>query len=79
MVARLRPRHPDATVLYMSGYPAHVVREGILDASAPFLEKPFTSTDLLRYVRSGLDGPDAAASPAATSSHRGAGLCVWAE
>ncbi|HVB36996.1 MAG TPA: response regulator, partial [Vicinamibacterales bacterium] len=78
MVARLRQRHPNATILYMSGYPSHVVREGILDASAPFLEKPFTSTGLLEYVRGALDGPDAE-QEAAAAPRAGAGLCVWTE
>ncbi|MDE3154456.1 MAG: response regulator, partial [Acidobacteriota bacterium] len=78
MVQRLRQRHPDATILYMSGYPSHVVREGILDANAPFLEKPFTSTSLLEYVRSALDRPEAG-EPAAAAPRAGAGLCVWTE
>ncbi len=78
MVARLRQRHPQATILYMSGYPEHVVREGILDPTAPFLEKPFTSTGLLQYVRTALDGPDADHTPD-VAPRLGAGLVVWTE
>lgn len=50
MVKRIdRERHPDLKVLYMSGYS---------DSSEPgidFLEKPFTSADLLKRVRAALN------------------------
>ncbi|HVC19427.1 MAG TPA: ATP-binding protein [Vicinamibacterales bacterium] len=81
MVTRLRARRPDLNVLYMSGYPEHVVRQGILDASVEFLEKPFTSTSLLHQVRAALDG--SAAGPvephpeSAASGDTGGGRCVW--
>jgi signal transduction histidine kinase/ActR/RegA family two-component response regulator len=73
MADRLRLRHPEAAIVFMSGYPEHVVREGILDAKAPFLEKPFTSTALLKLVREKLDERNAIAGVGAL----GAGACVW--
>lgn len=43
---------PKIRVLYMSGFPAsRMVNEGALDPSQPFLQKPFTSEQLLRKVR----------------------------
>lgn len=43
---------PQIRVLYMSGFPAsRMVSEGALDPSQPFLQKPFTSEQLLRKVR----------------------------
>jgi two-component system, cell cycle sensor histidine kinase and response regulator CckA len=43
---------PKIRVLYMSGFPAsRMVSEGALDPSQPFLQKPFTSEQLLRKVR----------------------------
>lgn len=48
-IARCWPR---IRVLYMSGFPAsRMVGEGALDPSQPFLQKPFTSEQLLRKVR----------------------------
>jgi two-component system, cell cycle sensor histidine kinase and response regulator CckA len=43
---------PQVRVLYMSGFAAHrMVREGALDPSRPFIQKPFTSEELGRKVR----------------------------
>jgi hypothetical protein len=40
----------------MSGYPGDdVVRRGLLNSDAPFLEKPFTPEDLGRSIRGLLD------------------------
>jgi two-component system cell cycle sensor histidine kinase/response regulator CckA len=43
---------PQIRVLYMSGFPvSRMVSEGALDPSQPFLQKPFTSEQLVRKVR----------------------------
>jgi two-component system cell cycle sensor histidine kinase/response regulator CckA len=43
---------PQIRVLYMSGFPAsRMVSEGALNPDQPFLQKPFTSEQLLRKVR----------------------------
>jgi two-component system cell cycle sensor histidine kinase/response regulator CckA len=56
LAARLRDRHPETRVLYMSGYTDDaVVRHGLLDASMSFLQKPFTPGVLVRKVREALD------------------------
>ncbi len=50
-----RDRH-DLRVLYMSGYTDDVILDhGVLQTSAPFLQKPFTSDALLQKVRAALD------------------------
>ena len=47
---------PQLPVLYMSGYTGEdVVRRGLLDAEAPFLQKPFSTEDLGRKAREMLD------------------------
>jgi PAS domain S-box-containing protein len=52
-LATERPRLP---VLFMSGYTDDdVVRRGLLDPGAPFLQKPFMPADLARKVREVLD------------------------
>lgn len=54
---RLRERFPRMAVLYMSGHSHEAVLEyGVLSADARFIEKPFTVDDLLRRVRSALEG-----------------------
>jgi two-component system, cell cycle sensor histidine kinase and response regulator CckA len=62
MVKRIdREQHPDLKVLYMSGYSENIV------PGADFLEKPFTSADLLQRVRETL----ATNSPADAGHYRG--------
>jgi CheY-like chemotaxis protein len=53
----VRATHPAAQVLFMSGFTAQdVVRQGIVGASDPFLEKPFSADKLAHRVRQILDG-----------------------
>jgi CheY-like chemotaxis protein len=50
---------PELRVLYMSGYTDDdIVRRGLADAQAAFLQKPFTAASLARAVRAVLDGRD---------------------
>jgi YesN/AraC family two-component response regulator len=47
---------PDTKILFVSGYPTdEVVRRGILQATMPFLQKPFKPVQLARKVREVLD------------------------
>ncbi len=56
LVMRIRPRRPETKVLYMSGYPdAAIANHGVLEAGVQLLQKPFSSVDLLRWVRRVLD------------------------
>jgi len=53
----LRARHPGLKVLFVSGYTDDaVVRHGVLEAEAAFLQKPFTAAGLAHKVREVLDG-----------------------
>jgi two-component system, cell cycle sensor histidine kinase and response regulator CckA len=55
---RLAERYPALPVLYTSGFADDdVIRRGLLDATRPFLQKPFTPTDLGQKVREVLDSP----------------------
>ncbi len=65
LVDRVRELQPTASVLYMSGYTDEAaVRRGVLDQSAAFIEKPFSSDELARHVRELLDGAVATAQSA---------------
>jgi CheY-like chemotaxis protein len=56
LAARLALLEPALPVLYMSGYTGEdVVQRGLMDAGAPFQQKPFTSDGLARAVRELLD------------------------
>jgi CheY-like chemotaxis protein len=50
---RLRERYPRLPVIYMTGYGAHAADPG---EAGPILEKPFTSTALVRHVQQALAG-----------------------
>jgi len=53
---RLRAARPGTLVLYMSGYTDDaILKHGALDASTPFLQKPFTPWGLAARVRDVLD------------------------
>jgi two-component system cell cycle sensor histidine kinase/response regulator CckA len=54
MMVRLRSMRPTKAI-YMSGYTERVLRDGVLQSHAEFLEKPFGSTELLGAVRRVLD------------------------
>jgi CheY-like chemotaxis protein len=56
LARQIRAVRPDIRVLYMSGYaPRAAGRDEGLEEGAPFLQKPFTSEDLLWSVRRALD------------------------
>ncbi len=58
LAERLAAERPQLRVLFMSGYTDDdVVRRGLLDPGAPFLQKPFVPADLARKVREVLDAP----------------------
>ena len=53
----LQSSRPDLRVLYMSGYTSDtVVRQGIVEGDAKFLQKPFTPTVLQDKISQVLDG-----------------------
>jgi YesN/AraC family two-component response regulator len=56
LAKRLITVHPEAKVLYMSGYTDNAVfLHGVLEAGTFFLQKPFVPDTLLRKVREVLD------------------------
>jgi PAS domain S-box-containing protein len=60
----IKSMHPDAKVLFMSGYPDDTVAHlGVLDGVEKFIQKPFTSEEFLGKMRVALDSaPDSAAA-----------------
>lgn len=49
----IHPNHPEAAVLYMSGYTDNVFsREQLVENAAHFIRKPFTANGLLEKVGS---------------------------
>jgi two-component system cell cycle sensor histidine kinase/response regulator CckA len=66
LAQRLGERRPGIGVLYVSGYTNdEVLRRGIPNAGAVFVQKPFTPAELMRRVREVLDGQRAEAELAA--------------
>ncbi len=58
LAERLAPRRPEMRVLYMSGYTDDaVIRHGVLESNAAFLQKPIVGETLARAVRNVLDAP----------------------
>jgi PAS domain S-box-containing protein len=58
LARKLEEMCPDVRVLYASGYTANVIsHHGILEADLDFLQKPFSSIELLTTVREILDRP----------------------
>jgi FixJ family two-component response regulator len=56
LAQRLRGIRPGLKVLYLSGYTDDaIVRHGILEGEAPFLQKPFSPDSLAQKVREVLD------------------------
>ena len=52
---RLKPRHANLRMLYMSGYADDaVLKRGMMVEGMPFLQKPFTPAELTRKVREAL-------------------------
>jgi two-component system cell cycle sensor histidine kinase/response regulator CckA len=55
---QLLAQRPDMKVLFISGYTNdEVVRRGVKQGEAAFIQKPFTAEELMRKVREGLDLP----------------------
>jgi two-component system cell cycle sensor histidine kinase/response regulator CckA len=64
LFARLREIRPTLRALFMSGFAADVVaHQGMLPAGTPFLQKPFTASDLACKVREVLDEGDQRSRP----------------
>lgn len=60
LLAHLHARNPTLPVLYMSGYTEQSIATRVgLDRGLPFLQKPFTATELLQGVRAALNGASA--------------------
>ena len=58
LATALQARRPGLRLLYISGHTDdEVTRRGLLDAGAPFLEKPFEPEGLARRVREVLEAP----------------------
>ncbi len=64
----LAHQYPTLPVLYTSGFANNdIIRRGLLDASRPFLQKPFTPDDLARKIRDVLEASTASDYEAQTA------------
>jgi len=55
MANRLEETRPETKILYMSGYTDNaIVHHGVLDKGLSFIQKPFTSNNLMKKVREAL-------------------------
>ena len=60
----MRARSPGTRILFTSGYvDEKILQRHGLDASAAFLQKPFTPSDLAKKIREVLDAPVRQPSP----------------
>jgi PAS domain S-box-containing protein len=65
LAKKLADSRPDMKVLYVSGYADDsVVRHGLLEGNAAFLQKPITPSRLTMKLRAVLDGPGSVATSA---------------
>jgi len=56
LFGRLRERHPDLRVVYMSGYTEDVItHRGVLDEGIAFVQKPFSAKALASEIRKALE------------------------
>jgi len=63
----LRPMHPETKVLFLSGYMDDaMIRHGVMESKAAFLQKPFSPPHLAAKVREVLEGAPVTISSAAT-------------
>ena len=60
LVDRLEVEHPGVRIVYMSGYRDAMKNERLQEASAEFIQKPFTAEELQRRLRAALDQPETA-------------------
>jgi FixJ family two-component response regulator len=71
LAAQVRVLRPGLPVLFTSGYTdGEILRRGLLEPGAAFVQKPFAPDAIARLVRQGLE---AASLPAATPPPPGAG------
>jgi len=55
LATKVKHERPNINILYMSGYPMDIIaKNGVLEASSNFLEKPFTARSLLDKVNATL-------------------------
>ena len=63
LAEHLAPLRPDMKVLYTSGYTDNaIVHQGVLDEGTPFIQKPFSASNLLNKVWEVLGGSGGNAS-----------------